>query len=79
MSTTPVQDYLTVSRDFITALQSCVRLAEDNPDIIFDKSILQEAFKHQSSIIQQHFAVLSILYDREFTKPVTEVTEAIEN
>ena len=66
MSTSPVNDYLKISRDFITALQSLNRQVEDNPEILFDKAILEEAYKVQSAILRQHFAVLSAMYEIAF-------------
>ena len=78
MSDTPVQDYLKISKDFITALQTCQRQVEDHPDLIFDRGVLEAAYRTQATIIQQHFTVLGILFDKEFPKkseqsPVTVV------
>jgi hypothetical protein len=72
-SATPRQDYLRVTRDFATALQTHIREFEDHPDL-FDRDLLQAAYRTQASMVQQHFAVLSILYDREFPN-IPEVVE----
>ena len=74
-SATPRQDYLKVARDFVTALQTHIREFEDHPDI-FNKELLHAAYKTQASIVQQHFTVLSILYDREF-QVVQETEEQV--
>ena len=66
MSTTPRQDYLILTRNIITALQSHVRSFEDHPDIL-SRGLLQDAYKAQAALVQQHFAYLSAMYDKEFT------------
>ena len=76
-SLTPRQDYLLLSKDFLKALQEHIRQFEDNPDSILDRELLRAAYRLQSTIIQQHFSALSILYDREFIANTTPPEEAI--
>lgn len=64
-SKTPRQDYLNITREFITALQTHVRLFEDHEQI-FDREVLESAYRTQAAMVQQHFSVISVLYDREF-------------
>jgi hypothetical protein len=75
---TPKQDYLKITRDFITGLQTHLRQFEDQPDLLDEKigrEILQAAYRTQSSMIQQHFSVISILYDREFVNKATSTID----
>jgi hypothetical protein len=74
-SSTPRQDYLRITRDFITTLQTHVREFEDHPEL-FNRDLLNAAYRTQASMVQQHFSVMSILYDREFPAvPVEPVEE----
>lgn len=71
MSDTPRSDYLRITRDFITALQSLNRMFEDNEDI-FNPAVLEEAYKVQSAMLRQHFAVLSAMYEQTFPQAVKD-------
>lgn len=66
MSNSPVNDYKLVSKDFIEALKTVQIAVENDPDIIFDRDRLQMAYQTQATIIRQHFAVLSAMYNQEF-------------
>ena len=70
MSSSPVNDYKLVSKDFIDALKSIQNAVDSDPDMIFDRERLKVAYQTQATIIRQHFAVLSAMYDAEFP-PVT--------
>lgn len=72
-SATPRLDYLRITRDFVTGLQTLTRQFEDHPNI-FDREFLEEAYKVQAEMIQQHFVALSLMYDREFMQPKEEKT-----
>ena len=75
-TSTPRQDYLQLTRTIITALQSHVREFEDHHDIL-SRGLLNDAYKAQAALIQQHFAYLSAMYDKEF--PVLPEEPVLEN
>lgn len=76
-SLSPLKDYMTVTRDFATAVQSHIRQIEDHP-LLFERNLLDEAYKVQATMIKQHFAVLSALYEQEFTNNATDPNIAIQ-